>query len=70
MARIKSVLSERQALHKTAVKLVNQKENGIVSSESDLVLQANQEEIYGRAEIKRKVRKSLNYVKRRQPLFT
>lgn len=70
MARIKSVISERQLIHNQAVNLIAQKESGTVSTESDLVLQENQHQIYKRAEIKRKVRKTLNYVKRRQPLFT
>ncbi len=70
MSRIKTVLTERQLIHNQSVSLVNQKESGQVSSESDLVLQENQKQIYKRAEIKRKVRKGLNYMKRRQPLFT
>lgn len=70
MARIKSVLTERQLTHNQAVKLISQKESGKVSTESDLVLEENQHQIYKRAEIKRKVRKGLNYMKRRQVLFT
>ena len=70
MARIKTVLTERQNVHNQAVNLVSQKEAGKVSTESDLVLQQNQRSIHKRAEIKRKVRKSLNYRKRRQVLFT
>lgn len=70
MARIKTVLTERQTIHNQAVNLIEQKESGNVSTESDLVLQENQNQIYKRAEIKRKVRKTLNYVKRRQTLFT
>lgn len=70
MARIKTVLTERQKIHEQATNLITQKETGRVSTESDLVLQENQNQIYKRAEIKRKVRKGLNYVKRRQPLFT
>jgi hypothetical protein len=70
MARIKTVLTERQKIHEQATNLIAQKESGTVSTESDLVLQENQNQIYKRAEIKRKVRKGLNYVKRRQPLFT
>lgn len=70
MARIKTVLTERQSIHKQAVDLISQKESGKVDSESDLVLQENQHQIYKRAEIKRKVRKGLNYMKRRQVLFT
>ena len=69
MARIKTVLTERQSVHNKAVKLVEEKESGHVSTESDLILQENQKQIYNRAEIKRKVRKGLNYVKRRQTLF-
>lgn len=70
MARIKSVLTERQLIHNQAVNLISQKETGKVSTESDLVLEENQHQIYKRAEIKRKVRKGLNYMKRRQVLFT
>lgn len=70
MARLKTVLTERQLIHSQAVNLLAQKEAGKVSTESDLVLQDNQHQIYKRAEIKRKVRKSLNYMKRRQVLFT
>lgn len=70
MARIKTVLTERQKIHQQATNLIDQKESGNVSTESDLVLQENQNQIYKRAEIKRKVRKGLNYVQRRQPLFT
>lgn len=70
MSRIKTVLTERQLIHNQAVNLISQKESGNVSTESDLVLKENQNQIYKRAEIKRKVRKTLNYVKRRQPLFT
>jgi len=69
MSRIKSVLTERQMIHNQAVKLVAQKEEGKVDSESDLILKQNQTEIYKRAEIKRKIRKSLNYMKRRKVLF-
>jgi hypothetical protein len=56
-------------LHNQAVNLVAQQELGKVDTESDLVLRENQKEIYKRAEITRKVRKSLNYMKRRQVLF-
>ena len=70
MSRIKTVLTERQLIHNQAVNLISQKESGNVSTESDFVLKENQNQIYKRAEIKRKVRKTLNYVKRRQPLFT
>ncbi len=70
MARIKTVLTERQNVHKQAVNLVAQKESGKVSTESDLLLQQNQRTIHKRSEIKRKIRKSLNYRKKRQVLFT
>ena len=69
MARLKTVLTERKLIHEQAVKLVAQKESGQVDSESDLVLEENQKQIYKRAEAKRKVRKSLNYGRKRQPLF-
>ena len=70
MARIKTVLTERQKVHQKATDLISKKETGVLDTESDLILQENQNQIYKRAEIKRKVRKSLNYAKRRQPLFT
>lgn len=69
MARLKTVLTERKLIHERAVNLVAQKESGQVDSESDLILRDNQNLIYKRAESKRKVRKSLNYGRKRQSLF-
>lgn len=70
MVRIKTILSERQNIHNQSMQLIAQKDSGSQSAEGDLILEQNQKIIYKRAEIKRKVRKTLNYVKKRQPLFT
>lgn len=66
MARLKTVLTERKLLHQEALKLVNQEKT---LSEGDLILEANDRAIKARAEMKRKIRKMLNYRQRRQSLF-
>jgi hypothetical protein len=66
MARIKTVLTERKSIHDQANRLLTQTE---AKSEADLVLEADEAAIARRAEMKRRVRKIVNYRQRRDPLF-
>lgn len=72
MARIKSVLTERKRVHDRAVELVAIKEGGMENdiTEGDLLMQHNQNRIHKKSEFDRRIRKRLNFHKRRQPLFT
>lgn len=68
MARIKTVLTERQAVHDKALSLT-QGAGAVASTEGDLVLEGIQAAVKKRSELKRKVRKLLNYRSKRQSLF-
>lgn len=68
MARIKTVLTERKLIHDRSLVLLQQQQ-AEAKSEADLLLEADQAVIEGRAEGKRRIRKLLNYRQRRDPLF-
>ncbi len=62
-------MTERKLIHQQANELVNQAEAQFVKSEGDLLLEADEAAIARRAEMKRRVRKIINYRQRRDPLF-
>lgn len=62
-------MTERKLIHQQANELVNQAEAQVVKSEGDLLLEADEAAIARRAEMKRRVRKIINYRQRRDPLF-
>lgn len=69
MARIKTVLTERKLIHEQAVQLVSSNAAS-EKTEADLLLEADEQAVRRRTEMKRWVRKLINYRQRRDPLFT
>lgn len=67
MARIKTVLSERQSLHEQSVRLTR---NDQPSSEGDIIIEIQRRDKMKQLWRKRHFRKRINYRLRRLPLFT